>query len=560
MFAGAAREAVFSRPEVIRRVRADFVSVALKAALVNNPPDGEEGRLFREIGRSKPAPQGICVINSAGKVLDWTLMFDDDKSVDAFLDHCLQRFAHCPDAKQPVPAERYMRFPSAKLDDVADTRQPLPVLDQHPKGEHCPGTPPVAPGTLALRLYGRALGRDGKPMADTVRQEHYVEDRFDISVEMQEKLAKAVTEAGNKRFRMFDELARMLVSHAYLGQLDVNPVSPPGGRGNLEQCEFWAERVQVGEASEFRLRVEGVSTAAGATNDVDGSDGRQWQHEVQLAWDGLIQLDGNRVSQLFLVARGNEKLKWGNQRIGARSEADVTHLPGGHPIDLDCGVRYGLIDEPAAADRVAADAPPALSGRPVGEVPEDSRRQLVEVLGPPFLIFRQKVQTELLVSAGQKERLQSRLAATIQDATAFFQRIDGEKPFEHENSLQSYRQKAQDQLTAFLEELLNADQLNRFRQLQLQHDGAFALGNPAIVHELKIDAEQQKQFMAHVQEMQGKIQALVKEARSGSRREEIRSKAINVRKEYEPKIAAILTEAQKQRWKELLGKPLDLTD
>ncbi len=81
MFAGAAREAVFSNPEVARRIKADFVPVALKAGLVNNPPVGPEGLLYREIGRSKPAPQGICVANSDGKVLDWALMFDGDKSV-----------------------------------------------------------------------------------------------------------------------------------------------------------------------------------------------------------------------------------------------------------------------------------------------------------------------------------------------------------------------------------------------------------------------------------------------------------------------------------------------
>ena len=53
----------------------------LKAGLVNNPPDNDEGRLYREIGRSKILPQGVCVVNSAGKVLDWVFMFDDDKSV-----------------------------------------------------------------------------------------------------------------------------------------------------------------------------------------------------------------------------------------------------------------------------------------------------------------------------------------------------------------------------------------------------------------------------------------------------------------------------------------------
>ena len=93
------------------RVNADFVPVALKAGLVNNPPYDEEGRLYREIGRSKVLPQGICVINSAGKVLAWTAMFDDDQSVLAFLDHCTQRFAQFPDARKPFPAERYPEVP-----------------------------------------------------------------------------------------------------------------------------------------------------------------------------------------------------------------------------------------------------------------------------------------------------------------------------------------------------------------------------------------------------------------------------------------------------------------
>ena len=49
MFAGAAREVVFSNPEVVRRIRKSFVPVALKAGLINNPPPGLEGRLYREI-------------------------------------------------------------------------------------------------------------------------------------------------------------------------------------------------------------------------------------------------------------------------------------------------------------------------------------------------------------------------------------------------------------------------------------------------------------------------------------------------------------------------------
>src|SRR5207245_3946377 len=132
---------------VSRRIQADFVPVALKACLVNSPPDNEEGRLYREIGRSKPAPQGICVVNSDGKVLNWALSFDDDKSVLAFLDHAAKRFAKHPDAKKPVAAQRHLRFPSEKLADVADNGKAPLVIDRHGKGKTCPATPPLPRGT-----------------------------------------------------------------------------------------------------------------------------------------------------------------------------------------------------------------------------------------------------------------------------------------------------------------------------------------------------------------------------------------------------------------------------
>ena len=166
-------------------MNAEFVPVALKAGLVDHPPDDAEGRLYREIRRSRIEPQGICVVNSAGKVLDWTFWFDDDKSVLAFLDHSLRRYAQFPDARKPVPAERYRKFPSDKLADVEDSGKVLPLVDRHPQGECCPAKPRLQQGTIVARVLGRALDQDGKPLADTLRQEHYVEDRFHLSVAMQ---------------------------------------------------------------------------------------------------------------------------------------------------------------------------------------------------------------------------------------------------------------------------------------------------------------------------------------------------------------------------------------
>jgi hypothetical protein len=557
VFAGAAREAVFSQPEVIRRINADFVPVALKAFLVNNPPDDEEGRLYREIGRSKIAPQGICVVNSAGKVLDWVLMFDDDKNIVAFLDHTVKRFAKFPDAKEPVPAERYMKFSSDRLDDVKDNGKALPVPENHAEGKDCPGKQPLRLGTVAARVYGRALDKDGKPVADTLRQEHYVEDRFNVTVGMQDALAKTLADAGAKRFRLADDWARLFASHAYLGQLDVNPVGAPGGKGDLKKAEIWAQKVDAGGKDIVQLRVEGETEAAGASGEGDGGDGRLWQHEVKLSWEGLIEMQEGRVTRLLLVAHGAERLTWGNKGKELKDQTDVARLPAGHPIDLACKVRYGITGEPIAAADAAADDPGKKRADEEAKPPDEARRQLIQAFGPTFVVFRDKAQKELKLTDEQKEKLNERFEETAKDAMQFIQKLGELNPEEREKELGAYRQKAQDNLAAFLKGALNKKQLSRFRQLELQQQGPFAVGQPDLARELKFTDEQKKKFMAVVEETQKQIQPLMKEAQSGGKPEEIGPKVMKIHKEQEGKIEAILTDAQKKQWKELLGKPFD---
>jgi hypothetical protein len=344
VFAGAAREAVFSNSEVIKRVNADFVPVALKAALVNNPPDDEEGLLYRELTRSMPAPQGIGVVNSAGKVLNWTLMFDDDKSLLAFFDHAKERFANFPDAKKPVAAEVYMKYPSQRHKDVQDNGTVLPALERHPDGKHCPAKLPLPKGTVVVRLIGRALDRDGKPVTDSLRQENYIEDRFDIAVSTQKKLAQALAAAGNVPAKLPPEVARQWVRQAHMGVLDVRPIdnpSPPGGsKGELKKCDFRATKIGYSKGT-TSWRVEGETEAFIDEQMANGGPGDM--HEVKLRWHGFIEMDGDRMTRIVLSASGKEKLKFQSAR--GKVESEVAILPGGHRIDTDCDVRFGLIGE-----------------------------------------------------------------------------------------------------------------------------------------------------------------------------------------------------------------------
>ncbi len=534
---------IFSNADVIRRVNAEFVPVALKAGLINNPPDNDEGRLYREIGRSKILPQGVCVVNSAGKVLDWVFMFDDDKSVLDFLDHAKKRFAEFPDATKPVPAERYKGFPSEKLANVDDGGKVMPMVERHREGESCPGKPPVPEGTLLARVFGRALDTEGKPVADTVRQENYVEDRFSVPVVRQAGLAKALAAAGTNRFKIDGELARVLIGHAFLGELDLNPLGDLNG-SKCEQmdCAFWAQKIGADGSGAVWVRIDGESEVAGVGGRGQNEHGAVWQHRVKLAWEGLIEMKGNQMTRLLLLARGTEKLTRGNknERSG--------RPPGGRAvfIDLDNSVRYGIIGEPVAAEEasVGHQAP----------IPDEARKMLRHEFGGPFVVSRDQVQVELELTKEQKEKLNEYLLELLPEAVQFFQKMERLNGADREQQFGAYRQKARKNLAAFLKETLNKDQRTRLRQLELQREG---LRDGEIWALLHLNENQRKQFMGLIMRAHQKIQPLLEEAQKTGNLKEVQGKVIKIRDDLEADLRAKLTDDQKSEWKEMLGKPMD---
>ena len=194
------------------------------------------------------------------------------------------------------------------------------------------------------------------------------------------------------------------------------------------------------------------------------------------------------------------------------------------------------------------------------EVPEEQRKQVVEALGTPFILFRDKVLDELKVSDEQKEKLMQYLMAQIMETGPFLESLkDAEGP-ERDKKLAEHRKNAVEKLTKHEQEVLQPGQLNRLRQVRLQQEGGFALGNEYVRKELKITQEQMAKFMAIVQDLQKSVESLVKEVQSGGKPEEIRPKIEQARKDHGKQLEAILTDAQKKQWKELLGPPFDLGD
>ncbi len=201
----------------------------------------------------------------------------------------------------------------------------------------------------------------------------------------------------------------------------------------------------------------------------------------------------------------------------------------------------------------------------VGLLPGAARAQepgqmLQGMLGPRFNVFREKVQDELKLTGAQRNKLDERRDATLQEMQQTFEKAQDLKPEDRPKTIGEYRQKADQKLEAFLKETLKEDQLKRLRQLILQQEGMSAVGQPDVAKELNMTDDQRKQFMTLMQDLHKKVEPLLKQAQEGGDPQEIGPKIMKLRKEQEGKLEAVLTDAQKKQWKEMLGKPFDLGD
>ena len=338
MFAGAVREAVFSRPEVIKKVKEEFVSVAVRAQHVNGLRSGAAGGLFADISKSKLAGQGLAVLHGDGQVLEWVLTFDGTDQIGKFLDHASERYRAHPDGKEAVTTELHMRYPSQAKPSLREPASVGHPVDSHGQGEPCPGDNQVADGSARIDLIGRTVTPAGAFSSDTLTQDNYVQDQFDIDARLQRLIWESVGSEGGDRFELPAELSRAVQAHAYLGQLDACPVSNPlGGTTDIDRAELFGSVVRRDKDGTL-VRIEGETEAAGSLRR---GGQRIYDHSVKLTWNGYMLIDGGKIVRLALVGRGSERFQWFQ---GGPASADaVQHLPAGHRVDVEGAVQYGLV-------------------------------------------------------------------------------------------------------------------------------------------------------------------------------------------------------------------------
>jgi hypothetical protein len=192
---------------------------------------------------------------------------------------------------------------------------------------------------------------------------------------------------------------------------------------------------------------------------------------------------------------------------------------------------------------------------PTKDIPDQVRMRLRHELGGAFLVSRETVQKELKLTGEQREKVDQHLRELVPDALSWFQKVENMTPDERQKEVGPYRRQANLKLDTMLKETLTDAQYARLGQLEHQREGLF--GGDEIWNELQVTDEQRQQFVSEIQQTQKQIAPLVKEARERGRPDEIRPKVLKMRLSLQARLEALLTDAQRQQWKEMLGKPLE---
>jgi hypothetical protein len=66
--------------------------------------------------------------------------------------------------------------------------------------------------------------------------------------------------------------------------------------------------------------------------------------------------------------------------------------------------------------------------------PEENRKELMEALGPPFIVFREKLLDELKVSDDQREKLMQRAMEQIMETGPFLNALSDTAPDRYNSS------------------------------------------------------------------------------------------------------------------------------
>jgi Spy/CpxP family protein refolding chaperone len=167
---------------------------------------------------------------------------------------------------------------------------------------------------------------------------------------------------------------------------------------------------------------------------------------------------------------------------------------------------------------------------------------------------------ELNITADQKAKLQELNENFRSNMMEKFQglreELENATPEERTEKMQAIQKDLASSVNKDLKEILNADQLTRYKQINLQAQGFGAFSSPEVVEKLKLTAEQKTKLKEAQDALQADMQDAFQQMQDD--REAGRAAMTKAQTAAKDKALALLTSEQKSAWSELTGKPFTM--
>ena len=175
--------------------------------------------------------------------------------------------------------------------------------------------------------------------------------------------------------------------------------------------------------------------------------------------------------------------------------------------------------------------------------------------GPAQLLNNKSVQTELKMTDEQITKAKD-LAKEINDKHkddfAAARAIEDRE--ERGQKMQALNKTVTEEVMKGLPDVLNPDQVKRFKQITVQTQGVRAFSDETVQKELKLTDDQKDKIKTISDDLGQESRSIFQ---SGGDFQENFKKVQGLQKEASEKITAVLTDDQKKTWKEMVGEPFD---
>jgi hypothetical protein len=180
------------------------------------------------------------------------------------------------------------------------------------------------------------------------------------------------------------------------------------------------------------------------------------------------------------------------------------------------------------------------------------------------LIENVGVQQELKLDNEQVEKAKAAIDKVREKHSADRAKLQDLSQEERREKSRAINQAVSEETMKALKDVLKPEQIKRFKQIEVQRRGAEAFTEPEVQKALNLTGEQKEKIKTiaadAAQERRELFQGGGNPGQGGANRggEEAQKKMAALRKATVEKVSAVLTDDQKQTWKEMIGQPFEV--